>query len=107
MLRGFAREGAVHQFIPPLSLGMGVGVLQGPGEVKGLQQECERHRKSGALVRSEKNVSVATDVLLSRVSQVLPRVLGKRSIAQLSKQPQDVLNSEYFCACSIAQQNSC
>lgn len=42
----------------------GVGMLLGPGKVKGLQQECERHCKSGALVRSEKNASVATDILL-------------------------------------------
>ena len=51
MLPGFAQEGAVPHFPPPLSLGMEVGVLPGPGKVKGLQQECERHRKSGALER--------------------------------------------------------
>lgn len=64
MLPGFAQEEAVHQFTPPLSPGIEGGMLLGPGKVKGLQQECERHCKSGALVRSEKNVSVATDVLL-------------------------------------------
>lgn len=68
----------MHQFTPLLSPGMEVGVLQGPGKVKGLQQECED------TVRSEKDVSAATDVLLRRVVPVLLRVVGKRSIARLS-----------------------
>jgi len=82
MLPGFAREGAMHQFTPPLSLGMEAGLLQGLGKVKGLHQERGRHGKSGVLMGSEKKVPVATDVLLSRVLQVWLRVLGERSIAQ-------------------------
>lgn len=91
----------MHRFTPPLSLAMEVGVLQGPRKVKGLQQECERHHKPGALVGAEKNVSVATDVFLAITG--IAESLGKAICSSALQTASGYLNSEYFSACNISR----